>query len=96
MAEDGLMSYFKRQELVSTLGAAATGKYNEYWNVERISDLNNAVDAGVAAGTCPEKLASIFGANATRNTRIRVSKQSNGAKGAQTRMEQRREAYGAD
>eukprot|EP00051_Salpingoeca_urceolata_P015361 m.198956 g.198956 ORF g.198956 m.198956 type:complete len:366 (-) comp18381_c0_seq12:106-1203(-) len=65
---DPVLRSFKKAELVSTMAAAATGKYHEYWNLDRISDLNNFVDSDPM---CDESLKALFGPKASRNPRLR-------------------------
>lgn len=57
-----------RTELDSTIAASSTGQYHNYWNLDKLCDLNDLVDKTPDA---PEALKKLFGPGSTKNTRLR-------------------------
>ncbi|EDQ90482.1 uncharacterized protein MONBRDRAFT_7135 [Monosiga brevicollis MX1] len=51
LQQDDVFRAFKKQDIEATLAAASTGKFSDYWTVERLVDLNNIVDADSRASS---------------------------------------------
>eukprot|EP00053_Salpingoeca_punica_P007092 m.65581 g.65581 ORF g.65581 m.65581 type:complete len:206 (+) comp13995_c0_seq2:68-685(+) len=68
---DPVLQLFKRNELDATVAAASTGKYYDFWTIEKVGDLNNLVDANPS---CHPDMKALFGPNAAKNARLKAAK----------------------
>eukprot|EP00045_Choanoeca_perplexa_P013738 m.156652 g.156652 ORF g.156652 m.156652 type:complete len:347 (-) comp16443_c0_seq6:3655-4695(-) len=69
MQQDALYSIIKKSDIVGSLAASTTGKYSDFWNLDKLVDLNNLVDA---ASNAPQALKDIFAGS--KNPRLRANK----------------------
>eukprot|EP00730_Choanoeca_flexa_P002122 TRINITY_DN10922_c0_g1_i2.p2 TRINITY_DN10922_c0_g1~~TRINITY_DN10922_c0_g1_i2.p2 ORF type:complete len:121 (+),score=9.66 TRINITY_DN10922_c0_g1_i2:44-364(+) len=67
LSMDAMFSILKKPDIVATLEAATTGKYSDYWSLDKLVDLNNAVDATPGV---PESMKDIF--KGSKNPRLRA------------------------
>ncbi|EGD76604.1 hypothetical protein PTSG_07721 [Salpingoeca rosetta] len=72
LSRDPIFALFKKQDIEASLAASATGKYADFWTVDKLADFNNTVDA---CKDCPPEVKAIF--SGSKNPRLRASKIGN-------------------